>query len=198
MLLLGVLAAQAEAAAPAAAGSYDLLETEILTGTQASVTFSSLNSTYGADYQHLQIRYVARTDKTGDPDNYLHAQFNNVTSSSYASHQLQGNGSSVTSSALASQTYMRLANGSLIGAGASAGAFSASVIDILDPFETTKNTTARALTGISGGVTYSYVINLSSGVFLSTAAITEIDLFPLSGNFVADSRFSLYGLKASA
>jgi hypothetical protein len=40
MLLLGVLAAQAEAAAPAAAGSYDLLETEILTGTQASVTFT--------------------------------------------------------------------------------------------------------------------------------------------------------------
>ena len=172
----------------------DILAEVVLASSQASVTFSSLD-TLAAGYQHLQIRYVARTDKTGDPDNYLHAQFNNVTSSSYASHQLQGNGSSVLSSAIASQTYMRLANGSLIGAGASAGAFSASVIDILDPFETTKNTTARALTGISGGVTYSYVINLSSGVFLSTAAITEIDLFPLVGNFVTGSRFTLIGLK---
>ena len=172
----------------------DILAEVVLASSQASVTFSSLD-TLAAGYQHLQIRYVARTDKTGDPDNYLHAQFNNVTSSSYASHQLQGNGSSVLSSAIASQTYMRLANGSLIGAGASAGAFSASVIDILDPFETTKNTTARALTGISVGVTYSYVINLSRGVFLSTAAITEIDLFPLVASFVAGSRFTLIGLK---
>jgi hypothetical protein len=76
MLLLGVLAAQAEAAAPAAAGSYDLLETEILTGTQASVTFSSLNSTYGADYQHLQLRIVTRDNRGISGTNNIRLQVN--------------------------------------------------------------------------------------------------------------------------
>ena len=60
MLLLGVLAAQAEAAAPAGVAAYDLLETEILTGSQASVTFSSLGD-YASDYQHLQVRGAIMT-----------------------------------------------------------------------------------------------------------------------------------------
>jgi hypothetical protein len=43
---------------PVSLGSYDLLETEILTGTQASVEFTSLDSY--TDYQHFQIRGTLR------------------------------------------------------------------------------------------------------------------------------------------
>ena len=47
------------AAGAVAGGSYDLLETTILSSNAASVTFSNLNN-YAADYQHLQIRAVVK------------------------------------------------------------------------------------------------------------------------------------------
>jgi hypothetical protein len=74
---LGILAAQISVAA----GSYDLLETEILTGSQTSVTFSSLNSTYGADYQHLQARCVF---SGGGVVSSLRIQLNGDTGSNYS------------------------------------------------------------------------------------------------------------------
>ena len=77
---------------------YDLLETEILTGTQSSVTFSSLNSTYGADYQHLQARCVW---SGGGVVSSLRIELNGDTGSNYSLHVLYGNGSSVLSAAAA-------------------------------------------------------------------------------------------------
>ena len=177
----------------AAAGSYDLLETEILTGSQASVTFSSLNSTYGADYQHLQIRMTTRTTRAGDGD-FIYVRFNGVTSSSYSRHQLTGNGSSVSSYGAGSVTSIPTPD--TTSAGSSADRFGAVVIDILDPFETTKNTTVRAFGGANSGFNQ---IGLFSGAYFSTDAISSITL--ASGNsasVAASSRFSLYGLKASA
>ena len=188
MLLLGVLAAQAEAAGPAVDSDYDLLETEILTGTQASVTFSSLNSTYGADYQHLQIRALARNSTTTGA---MVFRFNSDSGSNYASHYLFGDGSTVYSGGNASQTSITQYVTSK--STEAANAFAPSVWDILDPFETTKNTTTRSL----GGTWLPEVI-LGSGFWNNTAALTDIEISVPSGNFVTGCRFSLYGLKASA
>jgi hypothetical protein len=184
MLLLGVLAAQAEAAAPA--GDYDLLQTEILTGTASSVTFSSLNSTYGTDYQHLQLRVVQLL-------NYGSARvtairLNSDTGSNYSLHGLFGNGSAVSSYGYSSLTYMDY--GLDLGTGSS---WTASVIDLLDPFETTKSTTMRSLSGVA-----SSDIRLASGAWHNTAAVTDISFVsPAGGSFNIGSRFSLYGLKAA-
>ena len=166
----------------AAAGSYDLLETEILTGSQASVTFSSLNSTYGAGYQHLQVRMVGIS-----PSDVSYLRFNGVSGTSYRNHGLRGNGSTVSSYA----------------SGAAAGQIQLStvlatdttytkVIDILDAFDSNKNTTIRALVANSN-----QGIELISGVFMNTSALTSILLAPFSGTYSAGSRFSLYGLKGA-
>ena len=192
MLLLGVLAAQAEAAAPAAAGSYDLLETEILTGSQASVTFSNLNSTYGADYQHLQIRMTTRSTRAGNTSDGLDINYNGDTGSNYAWHRLLGNGSSVSSAAGSSQTTGVI--GVTSAASSTADSFSGAVLDILDPFETTKYTTARCLSGI----TSTSLIFLSSVLWMNTAALDSIALKADNGNLLAGCRFSLYGLKKAA
>ena len=175
-------------------GSYDLLATEILTSSQASVTFSSLGD-YAADYQHLQIRATARSTKTGDADDYLHMQFNANATNSYSWHTLNGTGSTVTSTAASSLSSIRAGNATLPGSSATANAFGGFVIDILDPFETSKNTTTRALTGVASSWSY---LNLTSGAFYSTDALTEIKLFSIYLNLAQYSRFSLYGLKASA
>ena len=193
MLLLGVLAAQAEGAV-AAAGSYDLLETEILTGTEASVTFSSLNSTYGADYQHLQIRWLGRSTVIGTFD-YTQVIYNSDSGSNYSSHYLYANGSTVASAADANRTFAYY--GAVPGANSTPSeAFSAHIIDILDAFETTKAKTTRILYGVHTGLGKG--VELNSSRWGNTNALDSIEIGIPSGSFVVGSRFSLYGLKASA
>jgi len=192
MLLLGVLAAQAEGAAPGVPGDYELLESEILTGSQASVTFSDLNSTYGSTYQHLQLRMTARSDVAGNSDSLV-ANFNSDTGSNYAWHRMWGDGSSAQSDGASSQTFLR--TGVISGDTSTADSFAGLVMDILDPFETTKNTSLKTLSG----QTSSFFIFQWSGLWLSTAAVTTITLEPQNGsNFVSESRFSLYGLRSVA
>jgi hypothetical protein len=167
-------------------GSYDLLETQILGSAQASVVFSSLG-TYSSTYKHLQIRYATRTTfaATRDP---IVMRFNADTGSNYAHHQLFTNGFGPYSEAFTSQT--RLRAGEVSAANAATNIFGASVVDILDPYSTTKNKTVRAFTG-----TESFT-GLFSGVYLSTSSTTSLTLLPVSAsNFVAGSRFSLYGIK---
>jgi len=111
-------------------------------------------------------------------------RFNSDSGSNYAYHQLKGNGSSVTSNANANQSR-------IVFEQSSNGNWSADIIDILDPFETTKNTTVRIL---SGAQTTGF-ISLVSGFWNNTAALTTILLQTEGFNLATGSRFSLYGLK---
>lgn len=180
--------------AVAAAGSYDLLETEILTGTQASVTFSSLNSTYGADYQHLQIRGATRDNRGISGTNNIRMRINSDSGSNYADHGMYGTGSSVLAYANSSQTEWNAvainpANND------TADAFGGYVIDLLDAFETTKYTTMRTFHGVNTAA--GNYVRLASGLWMNTAAVDTIVMYPSSASFVTGSRFSLYGLKAA-
>jgi len=186
-ILLGILNSQAAGAV--GGGTYDLLETTILGSSQSSVTFSSLNSTYGSTYKHLQIRMVGRTDRSAGSD-VVNLNLNNDTTSSYAYHALLGDGSSVFSIAASSVGFGRLYRASANTA--SANAYGAIVVDLLDCFSATKNTTVRYLGGTDTDV------GLGSVGFFKTNAVDEIDLEPGIGtNFLTGSRFSLYGIKAA-
>jgi hypothetical protein len=189
MLLLGVV--QAQAAGDVSFGSYDLLATEILTSTAASVTFSSLGD-YASTYQHLQLRVVARTNESTNA--FPGVQFNADTGSNYLNHALQGNGSSVSSSAELSRTNAVI--GPLTWNVSDANGFGAIVVDFLDGFSSSKYTTLRALGGRIAGA--SPIIRLTSGLWRNTSSLTEIKIVNnFGGSFIAGSRFSLYGLKAS-
>lgn len=173
-----------------AAGSFDLLETQTLTGSQSSVTFSNLNTSYGSTYQHLQIRALMRD--TGSNASFGF-RFNADTGTNYSRHELKGNGSSVSSGAGSSE------NGGFLGGGATssttANSFTGAVIDILDPFETTKYKTVRTLQGTTGSPTE---IILVSSLWQSTAAATSFQIYSRFGTNLAQySRFSLYGIKAA-
>ena len=188
MLLLGVVQAQAFEAA--GAGSYDLLQTEILTGTQASVTFSSLGD-YAADYQHLQVRFTARTTSTGRTTISMRSRLNADTGSNYRGHGLGGNGSSVFSFDTTASTS---ALSGIIGtADLAADIFGSGVIDLLDPFNSSKNSTFKTLSGVTSGNR----VDLHSGVWFDNDSVTSWTILPESDSFVAECRFSLYGLKAS-
>jgi hypothetical protein len=171
------------------AGSYELIASEILGSAQSSITFSNLGD-YSSTYKHLQIRYVARSTASFAAEE-IALRFNDISTASYSRHRLFGTGSSVVSGNNTSQTKIDI--GFIQAATATANAFGAGVIDILDAYSTTKNKTFRSLNGTTQGETY---IALYSGAFLATTALTSLVLrSTASVNFVAGSRFSLYGIK---
>jgi hypothetical protein len=179
---LGILSA----AGGGVGATYELIETYVLGTAQASVVFSNLN-TYSSTYKHLQIRYTSRA--TVDSGT-LFATFNGVTGTSYATHRLLANGSSVTSDAFTSRASLFVGNNGT--SDNAANIFAAGVIDILDFSSTTKNKTTRVLAGVSGAVSS---VSLQSGLFNSTSAITSMEIFGNVGSLVAGSRFSLYGIR---
>ena len=187
---LGILAQFRQAAA----GDFVLLESQVLSSNQSSVTFSNL-ATLAAGYKHLQIRVAARTSAaevlsgvrvrlgTGSID----------SGANYSAHQLYGFNGSVISGAGTSQTAMFAS--AVAGANAASNIFGAVVIDLLDPFVSTKNTTSRTLGGIVAGTGTSAYISLESSAWLNTAAVEQASVLPVSGNWVTGSRFSLYGIR---
>lgn len=187
-ITLGILAASGFA--PASAGSFDLLETQVLTSNESSVTFSGL-SAYASEYKHLQIRIAARTDRSSHVDSAM-LQFNADTGSNYRAHYLYGNGSNVLSGA--DNQSDRIYAGRITGANAGTSVFGAGVCDILDAYSSSKNTTIRSLSGYttsSGSEIY-----LFSGLWLNQSSLTSMRLIPnIGSNFVQHSRFSLFGVK---
>lgn len=179
LIPLGVLAASA---AQPAGGSYDLLETITVGTAVASVEFTNLNATYGSTYKHLQVRIVALSGQA----NWASIRLNgDATAANYRAHSLIGNGSTVSSAAWNGST-----NGASIQILAGSTTPASSVIDILDAFSTSKNKTLRSLTGWIGND-----LALTSGLYINTAAITEIRFRHDSSTFSSGTRISIYGIK---
>ena len=182
---LGVLAVAGAGAG--ATGSFDLLETTLISTNTASVTFSNLNNY--SDYKHLQIRMTLRSNTSTDVG-YL--RFNSNTGNNYSNHDLVGNGSGVFSAAWTSQSGMWIR---FAGSDDPANAFSSTVVDVLDFGNASKNTTVRQLNGWIATGAGSNFIYLMSGAWLNTNAVTSMTLSNLDSSFVSGSRFSLYGIK---
>jgi hypothetical protein len=174
---------------PVAAGSYDLLATEILTSSQSSITFASLGD-YAADYQHLQIRYSVRGAKSAAADD-LRVRLNG-SSSTYPVHYLYGDGSSVYST---SDPFNSMYLLTVPAASETANIFGSGVVDFLDAFETTKFKTMRALSGRAASTSS---ILLLSGLYQSTTAIDSINIYGQSGDLADKTRISLYGIRKAA
>ncbi len=185
------------AASSSSAGSFDLLETTVLTGSQASVEFTNLISKYSSSYEHFQIRAVARST-AAEVLTGLRVRLGTTSIDSgnnYASHQLYGYNGAVASQNSTSVSW--IFGAAVAGANAGSNIFGASVVDLLDPFSTNKNKTGRTLGGVSAGTGTSAYVALESGAWFNTAAVQQIAVLPASGSWATYSRFSLYGLKAA-
>lgn len=189
LIPLGILASSGGAAA----GSYELISTTILGSTQASVTFDV--STYASTYKHLQLRFTNRTDRAA-ADSGMSIRLNGDTGSNYRQHYMDAgySGSSVVAGTNGPSTSMLMAGA--MGNTNTANAFAAGVIDILDPFSSTKNKTLRALSGYAAGS--GSLITLRSGLWMSTATVTSVSVHNWDGaSYISGSRFSLYGIKGA-
>jgi hypothetical protein len=175
-----------------AAGSFDLLETQVLASPTSSVTFSSL-STYAATYQHLQIRYTTRSARATD-SSFTKMIINGDSSANYSEHFMRGNGTSIQAVGNTNVSYIHF--GDTPAANATANVFNAGVFDLLDAFETTKFKTTRNFSGVyGGGITY---CQLWSGNWRNTNAVSSFTISDFFGaNLATGSRFSLYGSKVA-
>ena len=186
---LGILAVAGAGSAPLV-NSFDLLESTILSTTATSIVFSSLGSY--SDYKHLQIRMVGRNVNTSIGGARFILRFNSDSGSNYATHWLKGNGTAVTSGNITSTTGIGPSFGNIANNGATTNAFGGNIVDILDFYNSSKNTTVRTF----GGTDF-FEMGLGSGFWNNTAAVTRIEIIDgsFAGGFVAGSRFSLYGWK---
>jgi hypothetical protein len=176
---------------PANPSSYESIATVTVgSGGSANVEFTSIPATY----THLQIRGIGQSSRTGTNRSDLLVKFNG-SSTGYAYHYLQGNGSAAAAAGASSQTYGTVVSNA-IPAQDYTSQFGAVVIDILDYANTNKNTTLRGLGGTDNNG--AGAIALGSTLWNNTAAITSIEL-TIDGayNFKQYSQFALYGIKGA-
>ena len=200
MPILGIMASQISGHLFAPSGAYDSIATTTLSTSTATITFSSIPATY----THLQIRYLAKTNRAtyGVDDGFITLN-SDVTGANYYSHFLYGDGSSAT----ASQSAGNGGGGQGIfwpfvfsTTQISPVGFAGGVIDVLDYANTNKYKTLRCLAGFdaNGGTAGGYggQVIFASGAWFSTAAANNITI-KANGSFQQYSQFALYGIKGA-
>jgi len=178
MPILGITASSMQSAVPA----FDSIQTFNITSTTASITFSSIPSTY----KHLQIRGIVVNIANAGP---ILMRANGDTASNYTEHYIYGNPPTIAAGGAGAKTSLNIGG---ISYGLSFTNPRACIIDILDYNDTNKFKTIKLLTGEdengSGEMCF------QSGMWRNTNAITSLTITP-NNDFKTGSHFALYGIK---
>jgi len=168
--------------------SYESIATTTLSGSQATITFSSIPATF----KHLQVRISAKNTRTGQDSASVFFEINGDTNNNnYTTHYMSTSGSTPTSFGRATGNYTGLS-----GISPSADVTSnlgPMIYDFIDYANTTKYKTIRSINGFDkngGGSIY-----LSSNLWLNTNAISTIEFTVPGYSWATYSKFALYGIK---
>jgi hypothetical protein len=172
---------------PVTPSSYESIATVTLSGTQTTISFTSIPSTY----KSLQIRGITKLNGAGYAK-ILRCQLNSDTGTNYASHFLYGNGTTVTVGGPVGTSFIQVAHAGAMGS-SPASTYGSFIIDLQNYATTTQNKTVRSFSGADANAGGGEVA-LGSGLWLSTAAVTGIDLFSGSGDFTTGTTIALYGV----
>jgi hypothetical protein len=169
---------------PIPPGNFESIATLAASGSSATLTFSSIPSTY----KHLQIRGIVRT--TAGSNNWdVSVQCNGDTGTSYSAHALfVDGGGTVPNTGDGNQGAMKLDRA---GVG-TADIFSGVIVDFLDYKNTNKFKTMRAWNGNDRNG--SGLLAFNSGCWRSGDAINSITFTMTAGNFATNSTLALYGI----
>ena len=184
--ILGIIASGNWAGANAS--SYYSIATAVGTGSSGTITFSSIPSTY----THLQIRGIARSDRTAGTGAGMPITLNGDGAANYSSHRLYGDGA--TASATGASNRSALIDDDITADNQTANVYEVFIIDILDYANTNKYKTARALWGFDNNGSGS--IRLLSGNWRNTNAVTSISFTLAGSNFKTPTQIALYGIKS--
>lgn len=154
-------------------------------GGAASIDFTSIPSTY----TDLVVKTSMRTTGTGAP--WFLLRFNN-SSSSYSQIYLYGTGAAAASTTSGTSGYMTLAAG-INSTSQTASTFTNAEIYIPN-YAGSNNKSVSADTGQENNATTAYA-TLAAGLWSNSSAITQVTLYPETGNFAQYSTAYLYGVK---
>ena len=187
MPILGIMASQITG--HLSTNSFESIATvNLSSAAQNTITFSSIPSTY----KHLQLRIMTKSTSTGTGVGWGGFTFNNDTGNNYTLHVLYGSGS--ITGAYGAANYSAVCY-SLPGGNVGTNMFGISVVDIFDYTNTNKYKTTRSLGGGEFNGTGGEELDLISGVWMNTSAITSITFSGGANNFARYSSFALYGIK---
>ncbi len=168
-----------------------LIAEEVLSGSVASVTFSSISQSF----RNLALFCELRTDAAVELD-VGRIRFNGDSAANYDIQTI--NGSSTTTSA----TVVRATASSSLylseGANSRASCFSPNFSIIFDYANSALEKFAIGLSSVYGdrSANTDLFASLRTIAWRNTAAITSIAIVPSAGpNFVSGSKFQLYGIK---
>jgi hypothetical protein len=163
--------------------TYIALANLTLSGTDATVTFSSIPATY----RDLVVVISTRSDTNAAADN-MGLYFNSDTGNNYSTLRMLGTGSTTVSGT--APTSARIAQLTVPAANLSTQ-FGVATVHIMDYSATDKHKTVLVRSNTAGDQ-----VHAAAGRWASTNAITSvsIDLYATSANFVSGSTFALYGI----
>ena len=168
--------------------SYESIATIIASGSESSVTFSSIPQTF----THLQLRYMSSDARTIS-NSPIDLRFNGSSATAYNKHYIQGDGTGGASGNELNTSHIRLEGG---GSSSPSQAFGIGITDILDYTSTTKTKSILQIAGVDKGNEGFVRVNAGQW-YASPTAITSITLIPLVPNLRSGSHFALYGIKES-
>lgn len=171
-----------------ATANHILLQRITLTANATSVTFSGIPQT---GYTDLKIVVSARCD-TASVQQVVTMKVNSLTSG-YADKYLYGSGSAAGSGSFGTTSAFI---GDTASANATANTFGSQEIYI--PNYTSSTAKSWSVDSVAETNAAAAYMELTAGYNSTISAISNIVLAPSSGNFVAGSSFSLYGIANAA
>jgi hypothetical protein len=160
--------------------TYEPIATTTLGSAAASITFSSIPATY------TDLRLVVTCKPTGSSTAYV--QFNSDTGSNYSRLNLRGNGGTVNSNLTAN-----ISDG--VGIQTSSATGTNPVLWTIDIFSYAGSTQKTTLASASNDQNGSGNLELTVGLWRSTAAITSLKLQTTIDNYDTGTTATLYGIK---
>ena len=165
--------------------TYQLIASNTLTSSAASVTFSSIPGTY----TDLVLKVSARTDRPSLNIDGINIGLNN-SSTSFSHNYLRGDGATASSGSGSTNSVTRTLDGST----STANTFG--TLEVYIPSYTASQNKPFSFFGVSEENATTAYINAYAFLWRDTSAVTSLVLTPSTGpNFVSGSTFWLYGIK---
>ena len=164
------------------ANTYTLISSITLGSAAATMEFTSIPATYTDLIVKLSTQGTAATPRI---------RFNNSTSAIYRESLLYGQGTSVASASATTDTWFEWIALSNYGG---ASNFFANSEFYIPNYAGSNNKSVSADSVQEVNATTGQNLYLDAGLWSSSAAITSIQFFASSGNFVAHSTAYLYGI----
>ena len=169
------------------ANTYQLISSNVLSSSAASVTFSSIPATF----TDLVLRISARSDQASTTSG-LKIVFNGTNTGSFT--QLQGDGTGAAAASASGNAFQRI--GTIDGNTATSNTFSSQEVYI--PNYTSSTAKPFSTFSVQEDNTTTAYIDAFANLQNQTQAITSIVASTVAvANFVSGSSFYLYGIKNS-